>query len=483
MTKSKQNREKTSRECKILGRFEMWIIFSIMVIPFILSGCNSNGAIETTPTISAVNEETAKAQETQATPTTKPVNGVEIIQPTESNTDDQSPVNIYNINSFWNTTGAFRVVGLVQNNSSRTINNIKIDISVFDSTDQFLYADTANTLLFTLIPGEISPFVLKIDSISKDAKYATGIISSYGNGKIERSSVEILGVTTSVDDSNKVNITGELYNGNLDPIQINGLAGAVFNQDGEIIATNAQTVSSQYLDPGEKGVFRITMTGSDPEILSFTDYHVFADVQVTNPQGYFDLTFSESPTYYMDPSDWFHLVGEITNHSETPFQVGFIAGVYDEAGNVIDVAQTNLPINTLLPGDILPFDFSNWGPLNSKMGWVDSAVRFSIQWDPYWTEVSESTSIELQIENDSYTVDGFFSTFSGFVTNNTNRDLSNIVVLVSLYDQSQIISMNSALLGNLSVGKNKAYEIIVDVPTGFEIQENGILVRAFGFLP
>jgi hypothetical protein len=399
----------------------------------------------------------------------------------------QTPVlEVYKINSFTDSFGTYRVIGLVRNNSDQVLDNLEVEVAIFDPDGNLLHSEVIRTLLYTLAPGESTPFSLRVLSALPEARDVFGTAVSSGPTDLKRRIIETRNSVVTIDDYGNVHVTGELFNNTKDPVQINGLAAVTFDQDGGLLTADSFSEGSHYLDPGESGPFRVTMTGPAERITEIGEYHIFVDSEAAPPQDYLDLNFSEPQYYYIDGFDSFHLIGEITNNTNKSLTIEILAAVYDEAGNVIDVASTHLPLNTLAAGSSLPYDFNTWGPLNTKAGLVDSAVKYSVQWDPYWTFQSDAKSIDLPTTDEKYTVEGGYAIFEGSVENDSGNLLRDAVVIVSLVDarSGQILAMDyESYFDELPNGQTFNYRIEVEIEPNLDFETVKIVIVAKGELP
>ncbi len=396
------------------------------------------------------------------------------------------PLEVVMIHSYTDNYDSYRVVGLVKNNSERAVEDIEVEVEIFDGGGLSLHSDIANTSLYIIAPGETTPFALWVSESLPGAEYATATVVGHSTGDIEWASVEIRGTAVAVDDDGDVHVTGELYNSSGDPVQINGLAAATFDADGNLITAEAYSVASRYLDPGEDGPFRVTMLGPAEEIASIAEYLIYVDAEFTAPEDYYDLIFSEPTNNYMDKNDIFHLVGEITNNSKEHLSVDLLAAIYDDEGRVIDVASTSLPIYSLSPGETLPYDFNDWGLLNYKDGAIDDASTFSVQWDPYWTWISEVEYVDLSTQYDAHEFDDGYGRFTGELVNDSGALLSNAAVIVCLYDAEtgQIVAMGYELLRDeIPAGESGEYEVYLDIETGLDVSDGEYVIIVKGELP
>jgi len=450
-----------------------------LLVFLILIGCQS--VVDTPPSdfanpdgiISTINSPTETNHATQDVSATPPPSQI-------------PELDILKIHGYTDNYGIYHVSGLLRNNTAQTVENIELEIEIMDPDGGFLHSEIITTFLYSLPTAEITPFALTVNNPLGNAASAVVTVVRYRTSELKQLEVEIRGSTLTIDDNGNIHVTGELFNSTNSPALINGLAAATFDSDWELLTADSLTVGSRYLDPGEAGPFRVTMTGASGGVAEIGEFLIFVDSVAVPPQKYYYLQISESQHYYMDGFDSFHLVGEIINDSDQPLSVELVAAIFDEGGRIIDVASSNLPLEALAAGSNLPFDFNLWGPLNFKSGFFEKATRYSVQWDPYLTQLSETEYVDLTIENGTESIDEKFVVFRGFALNESGDDLTNAIVIIQLIDPNngQLIAMDyETLFENLPSGRTFAYEIEIELEPGIDINAVQIKVLAKGKLP
>ena len=382
------------------------------------------------------------------------------------------------------------VVGLVTNNSDRAVDNVEVEVEVFDADGNSLFTDVTNTDLYKLGTGETSPFHLWIFEDLPDADNYVATIVGQSSTEVDRAEVEFTHVNMVVDDDGEVHVTGMLLNNGDIPIKIGGLAGATFDTNGALVSADGYNVLMRYLDPGEDGPFRVTITGPAGGMAD-VDYQLYADVEVSDPEDYYELTFSPL-NYYIDVYGSFHLVGEVTNNSEEILGIELIAAIFDSNREdnpdalAIDAASTSPPIYGVAPGETVPFDFDFWGPLNYKTGSTDLVEYYAIRWDPYWTWTSSTEYVPLSTNNDIHEFDDYGGEFTGQVVNDTDAAVDGAVIIVNLYSKETgelVITGYDSIYDPIEAGDTAIYEVYLDTPDNFdpEIVDFEIVVK--GELP
>ena len=478
-----------------------YLIF-ILALVFTMLACGLGGGSEPTqapalpePTAAPVEptempEELTVAPEPTEAPTEEPIG-----EPTEESTPDETkpeeppPENVIyikDINGFRDDLGSLHIVGLVTNNTDRVVDNIEVEIEILDANEASLFVDVTTASLYTLAPGETTPFSYWVFDDLPDADSYVATIVGQGASEVERASVNIEGVLLVVDDSGDLHITGNLINNTETPVDISGLAAATFDENGDLYTAESHSVLIRYLDPGEDGPFRVTMTGPEGGSADINEYEIYIDAEITDPVEAFDLVFSESQYNYSDTYGSFHLVGEITNNHNEFLTLSMVAAIYDEDGNVLDAATTDIPTFTIAPGDTLPYNFQYWGALNYKNGTIDSASSYTVQWDPYWTWTSTSEYIDLTTQNDINEVSSFQVTFTGEVLNNSSSEVDSATVIVSLFDieSGELVAMGyGGIYDPIDANQTAEYTVWIDIPSDFDIDKVEYVIIAKGDIP
>ena len=401
----------------------------------------------------------------EATPTKVAVEPTEPAEPTVP--PPSSDLEVVAVSGYQGRDGDWRVVGLVTNGTDLAVDSVEIQVQVLDAAGESLYSEIANASLYNLAPGETSPFSWWVTEELPDADSVTAAVVGQSTTTLERAQVEIRGTVMTVDDDGDLYVTGEIVNESDQPVQVNGVAAATFDGDGEIATANDAGVLLRYLAPGESGPFRVTMDGPASGVGEIAEYNVYLDAEITTPEDKRMLSLSEHHNYVDSRFDDFHLVGEVTNDDDESWNVTLLAAIYDADDNVVDVSSLNLPVSALAPGETVPYDFDSWGPLNYKAGFIEQAVRYTVHWDPYWTWSTDTVYQELSTVNDEMlpvSANGL-GTFTGQVVNDSGGTIDYVIIILGLRDSTgQIVATGSTTVwDDLADGASAEYTIYVDL--------------------
>ncbi|MEM3432729.1 MAG: FxLYD domain-containing protein [Candidatus Methanomethyliaceae archaeon] len=374
------------------------------------------------------------------------------------------------VQGYRSTQGSLEVVGLVTNRSESGVSFVQLEIEVLDANENSLYKGNAFAILEYLAPGESSPFALSIPEELPQAQRYRAAVVGYHPDVIERATVSLEHARLVVDDHGDIFITGALVNRNDYAVIVNSLGAATFDQSGQMVTAGTHSVLMRYLAPGQTGFFRVMMNGPQAGTDQIVQHTVYIDAQRSELQAEIPFTIVSSRDY-LDLLGNFHLVGEATNRSESPYKINLLAAIYDAEGNVLDASDLGLPFAALKPGESVPFDFSHWGPLNTKEGWLETADHFVVYIDYYWTWVPTGEVFELTLEEQREEFGANEATFRGKVINNTGSPLGSATVVVALRDiqQGKVMATNyNFVYEELAVGAAYEYTVTIPLWDGFD---------------
>lgn len=406
--------------------------------------------------------------------------------PTESGSTDTSPIiSIDQVHGYYDIYDTLNVAGLVTNNTSRAVDNVEIEVEIFDANNTSLYKDTVYADLYTLAPGETSPFSLYVFDDVPDADNFVATVVGNSTTDLNRTSVDVTHSLMTIDDDGSVHLTGELVNNTDQPILINSLAGAVFNGTGELVLAESYTVMIRYLDPGATGPFRVTITGPRAGTDDLANYQIYIDAETTDAAGPFNLTVSDAKNY-QDDFDSLHLVGQVKNDGTQNLSVYLVAGLYDDAGNVLDAVSLTLPVDVLKPGEFSPYDFTYWSIVDNTTGMLGAIKEYSVQVDGWWTYETTTEQFDMTTANDTYTFDNYGGTFTGQVVNNTGGPIGYATVLVYLVSKETgeiVATADTFLYEEIADGASLDYTLYLYAEKGLDINSVDYYILAKGERP
>jgi len=398
----------------------------------------------------------------------------------------EGEMGIVTLSWYQDTFETWHVVGLIMNNTDRAVDNVEVEIEALDAGGNAIYEEITYTALYDIPAGATSPFSLSIwDEIPEMDSFSATIV---GQSVTDFDPTEVkVRATRMTFGENSIYVTGELLNSGTTPVEIGDVAVATFDADGTLVTADVSFAAISYLGPGEVGPFRVTMETPQTGAEAITDFRVYTNAEIVDPEDAYTITFLEEDTYF-DSSDSFHLIGKLQNDSDVPLNISLVAALYDAEGVVLDVDSLSmLPVSSLAPGESVTYDFSTWSSLNTVEGLADQADNYTVQWDPAWTWEASSMYVDIAFSDEGNEYDSFWGQiFRGQVENDYGEPLDGAVVIVNLYDRETgalWATGHEAIFDEIPDGGSVEYEVTVPVEEGFDIESVDVEIIAKGELP
>jgi hypothetical protein len=358
---------------------------------------------------------------------------------------------ISSTNSFVDSYGTYRVVGEVVNYSSTIITSIELTLEIKDASGNSLITDdngniTPNTtispMLYTLTPGEASPFEYSYDTTKGTPASYTVTISGKQTGVANRATLKSENVQLADDGSGWYYLTGELVNTGSQWAHINSLAGAVLDDTNNVLSADwTSTYTTELAPTGDvSGRDRTPFEINFPNPTNATQWSLYWDADVA--ENVTDYAFVVKVTNsYFDQNGSAHLVGWVTNNSDQPLGSLVIGGLYSADGTVLDASYSFLSI-PMKPGEAVPFNISSFGSVDYNNEQASLVSSYTAQVDTYFTSPPSGEFVDLSAVGETIQKDGATWTYSGSVTNNSDKSLSSATVVVLVMDaQNNLIAM------------------------------------------
>ena len=376
------------------------------------------------------------------------------------------------------------IVGLVMNNTDRAADSLEIEVEVLDDAGDSIFSEVAYASLYSLAPGESSPFILWVwDEMENPAEFV-GEVVGFSTTDLERADVDIIGDMMTFGEG-YVNVTGEIVNNNDFPVDIADLAAATFDTDGNLMTADSDDVAISYLQPGDSAPFRISMEAPGKGEEDIVDYRVYSNSEVVTEEDLYEVSFLEEATYFDSDGD-FHLLGEVRNDSDVNLNLSMIAGLYDMNENVLDASHDDMPINSLAPGESTFYDFYSWIPIKYSEGLADQADSYIVQVDYGWTWDSDTIYADFTVTDGGFEETFWGVSFTGQVTNNSGDVLESgkVIVVLRSKDNGELLAMGyTTLYDDVPDGGTADYEAVVEVEEGFDLDSFDYTITAVGQLP
>lgn len=407
-----------------------------------------------------------------------------VITPTKQPAIPPSPtplsgeLEVHSVTGSARADGAWVVVGLISNGTDADYIDVQVSVEAIDMEGNSIQSEIGPALVSQLPSGGEIPFrVIGFENASSAARFQAQV-DQVIEADLIQPELEIIESTLVVDDEDGAHILGRVVNHSDLAVTLAGIAVAIF--DSELIAADTAQVWIGHLDPGEDGPFRasIPFSGFDPS--GVLTHRVYLDAQFSAMAQGVALDLS-SPFNYRDQSGGFHLVGELTNAHTGALHARLIGAIYDTEGNLIDAAFVD-PVPSLDPLESIPFDLSNWGPLNTVAGLHERAETFIIQWDPLWTFESENPAAKLSVDSlRSESSEGGLIV-RGSVQNDSSAGVGQVHLIAGVREISSGVlqGVGTELIGEIDIGGQLSFEVFVPLEPGFDASGLDIFVIAKG---
>ena len=386
----------------------------------------------------------------------KPTGAIPTSQVPSLNTPVNPPgeLAITSKNAFSDRDGNYRVVGLVVNNTNEVLSSIALAVEIKDeSGNSMLKDDNGNRapstiiypLLYTIAPGEASPFIYSFDTTNGVPASYNVTISSHQTGNANRATLQWEKVQIVDDGSGWSYLTGELVNKGSQWAHINSLAGGVVDDSNALLSADWTSTYTTELAPGGDalGRDRTPFEVNFPNPGGATQWKLYWDADIIDNVTDYPLE-AITTNLYFDQYGSAHLIGWMTNQSSQVLDSLVIAGLQAADGTVLDSSYAYIPI-PIKPGATAPFSVSAFGSVNYNAKQASAVVNASAQADPWFTSPPTSESVELTASNETVQKNGATWIINGSVNNTSGKDLSGATVVVMVMDpQNKLIAMEYA---------------------------------------
>lgn len=429
----------------------------ILALSLAALACGGGGATETPatrtprpPTEEVIEEPTEEPEEEP----TEAVEEVPTEEPVEEPTEGPGPsivageLAVTSLYGYVDEYDYYHVVGLLYNDTEDPLTSIELTLELVDEDGESVLTDlddnavdsvTFSPFLYTLSQGQSSPFdyYLSTDGQDTDGWEATVTVTESDDADVDRAEMDVINDQVSVDEFGTLYLSGELVNLSDEPVQVNGLAGALADADGVLLAADASYSFARYLAPAgdengnDRTPFTISLDG--PADDAETSYYYWDTDKTELLDTGADVTIDLADAF-IDEFDDLHVIATIGNEGGEVLTVQLVAGLYAEDGTVLDAATVSAPLY-LGPGESIPISFDYFSSVNSNTDELDRVDSYTVQIDPYWTYETSFEVVALETSNESSETSGEGQvTFTGDVVNTTEENLSSATLVLGLYD-------------------------------------------------
>jgi hypothetical protein len=358
---------------------------------------------------------------------------------------------ISSTNAFTDSYGTYHVVGEIINNTSAAVSSIELTVEIKDASGNSLLKDdsgnvTASTkvspMLYTLAPGEASPFEYSYETTKGTPASYTVALSGQLSGNTDRATLNTENVQLVDNGQGWYYLTGELVNTGSKWAHINSLAGAVKDDSSHVLSADWTASYATELAPAgdSAGRDRTPFEINFPNPGGATKWHVYLDADVTTTVIDYPLGVTITNTYF-DQYGSFHVVGWLANNSDKLLDSLTVAGVYGADKTVLDASYSFVPI-PVKPGSNAAFGVSSFSNINYNPNQASLVSTTTIQADPWFTSPPTNDVVDLAASGENITKTGATWAFDGNVVNTSTKSLSGASVVVMIMDaQNKLVSM------------------------------------------
>jgi hypothetical protein len=404
---------------------------------------------------------------------------------------------VSNASAFIDNLGTYRVTGLVLNNSSKVINSIELTIEIKDAAGNSLLMDdngiiepasTFYPMLYTLAPGEASPFEFSYDTSTGTPATFNVVISGQGTGNTDRAVLQWENVQLVDNGLGLYYLTGKIINTGSRWAHIQGLAGGVLDDSNNLLSANLATTYTTELAPAgdPNGFDRTPFEITFPIPGGSTKWQLYLDADATDIVTNYPLEMKITSTYF-DQEGSANIVGWVTNNSTQTLMVShMVGGLYAGDGTVLDAGNSIVPV-PVKPGESAPFSISEFGLVNHDSNQIALVQTCSAQYDPYFTFPSSFESVDLTAVPDPIQQDNATWIFSGTVTNSSGRNLSGITVTAMIMDsQNKLVAMGYTSIiptaDAISADESNTYYITINMDPSADATSYSSQIKVIGYL-
>jgi hypothetical protein len=272
----------------------------------------------------------------------------------------------------------------------------------------------------------------------------TVTVGTYDVAQTTRAELTYENIHTAEDGLDTYYLSGELVNQSDQWVLVNGLAGGLLDTAGTVISAEWTGTYTTLLAPAGNPAGR----DRTPFAVSFLSpkttpdkWSLWWDAEVATDVTDYDLKVQVAYSYF-DEYEGLHLVGTVTNNATVALTSLVVAGLYDAEGTCLDADYSFLPLS-IQPGQSVPFDISYFSNVNYNPDEAALVDTYTVQVDPWNTYEPYYNTAIIQSESEMISQDGNNWTVTGSFINTTERNVSSVTVVTSVYDsQGSLVGTN-----------------------------------------
>ncbi len=166
--------------------------------------------------------------------------------------------------------------------------------------------------------------------------------------------LEILNTSSRTDIIDSFHVVGEVMNSSDSYMEFVEVVGAFFNAAGDVVASDFTFTIPDLVAPGELAPFDLLVI--DGGTLGITDFQLQVQGDATSDTPVPGLSI-QGETSNVDIIDSFHVVGQVINESNEPYEFVQIIGTFYDANSTVVAADfTFTELDVVPAGGSSPFD-------------------------------------------------------------------------------------------------------------------------------
>ena len=411
------------------------------------------------------------------TTTVTPPTSTPLPPPTATNPPvvQSDALTITSTNAFVDASGTYHVVGEVSNTGSTPLTSIELTLEIKDASGNSLLQDdsgnvapntTLSPMLFTLAPGEASPFEYSYDTSKGTPASYNVTVTGQQTGSANRAALKQENVSLVDDGSGWYYLTGELVNTSTQWAHINSLAGGVLDASGNLLSADLTSTYATELAPAgdADGLDRTPFEINFPNPGASTQWALYWDADTADNVTGYPMSISVTNSYF-DENGSAHLVGWLTNNYTDALTSLVVAGLYAQDGTALDASYAFVPV-TIKPDAKVPFSVSSFGSVDHIAAQAALVNSYSAQPDTWFTYPPSADSVDLSATGETVQKDGSAWTFNGNVTNSSTKSLKSATVMVLVKDASgTLVAMEYTTIypsgDAIAVGEKNSYSLTI----------------------
>jgi hypothetical protein len=339
---------------------------------------------------------------------------------------------IESVNAYQDLFGEWIITGLIRNVSDFPVGNVILQVQFFDASGSTIYESTFVEAASGLVAGEGLPFrFLSMQQLATMDRFEVSIVELSPFSK-DVVSVLTHGVNMAFRENDLIQVMGEIENPSDQPILVDRVVASIKNKAGELLSAESCDVCVRYLEPGERGPFRVLFYGTPTAF----DYSVYISAVPSVALAEDQTEFLEASRMFTDSLGWFHILGEVRNNGVDRWMVSLLSTIYGPDGDVLDVSATEVSPMVLASGDTGYFDLRFGVPSLEPQG-PPQVDLWKIQTDRMQTgpidENVELIPLTTSVVSEQFS-DGR-AAIEGIIVNDSGEEIQATFVTVLIRDQ------------------------------------------------